>query len=104
VPDPLNTSDADPGPQAVASTAGTAGRRVPDFFIVGHAKCGTTALYSILRSHPEIFMPDVKEPRFFAPELLSRFRDQRELGSRKQTPFEHRFSLDAYLDLFADAD
>ncbi len=38
----------------------------PDFFIVGHAKCGTTALYQMLRAHPQIFMPDLKEPHFFA--------------------------------------
>ena len=40
--------------------------RVPDFFIVGHQKCGTTALYKMLRRHPQIFLPDVKEPRYFA--------------------------------------
>ncbi len=43
--------------------------RVPDFFIVGHPKCGTTALYRMLRAHPQIFMPELKETRFFAPEL-----------------------------------
>jgi Sulfotransferase family len=44
-------------------------RRPPDFFIVGHHKSGTTALYQMLRRHPQIFMPDVKEPRFFASDL-----------------------------------
>ena len=43
--------------------------RLPDFFIVGHPKSGTTALYEMLRRHPEIFMPDLKEPRFFASDL-----------------------------------
>lgn len=43
--------------------------KVPDFFIVGHHKSGTTALYEMLRTHPEIFMPDLKEPLFFAREL-----------------------------------
>jgi hypothetical protein len=42
--------------------------RVPDFFIVGHAKSGTTALYRMLRRHPQLHMP-VKEPWFFAQEL-----------------------------------
>jgi len=46
--------------------------RVPEFFIVGHAKSGTTALYEILREHPQIFMPASKEPWFFAEELLER--------------------------------
>jgi len=45
--------------------------RVPDFFIVGHPKSGTTALYEMLRSHPQIHMP-LKEPQYFAPEMLVR--------------------------------
>jgi Sulfotransferase domain len=43
--------------------------RIPDFFIIGHAKSGTTALYEMLRAHPQIYMPDLKETRFFAREL-----------------------------------
>jgi hypothetical protein len=46
----------------------TTQRRIPDFFIVGHPKCGTTALYEMLRSHPQIYMPDAKEPNFFSGE------------------------------------
>ena len=46
--------------------------RTPDFFIVGTPKSGTTALYSMLRRHPQIFMPDSKEPWFFAEELRER--------------------------------
>jgi Sulfotransferase domain len=46
--------------------------RLPDFFIVGHSKSGTTALYEMLRQHPEIFMPAAKEPWFFAEELHER--------------------------------
>ena len=41
----------------------------PDFFIVGAPKCGTTSLYSYLKQHPEIFMPDRKEPHFFGTDL-----------------------------------
>jgi hypothetical protein len=52
-------------------TVRTAKRRVPDFFIVGHHKSGTTALYEMLRRHPQIYMPDVKEPRYFASDLRS---------------------------------
>jgi Sulfotransferase family len=46
--------------------------RIPDFFVVGHAKSGTTALYSMLRRHPQIYMPESKEPWFFAEELHER--------------------------------
>jgi hypothetical protein len=42
---------------------------IPDFFVVGHPKCGTTALHQMLNLQPEIFIPDSKEPWFFAEEL-----------------------------------
>ncbi len=42
--------------------------RVPDFFIVGNPKSGTTALYEMLRRHSQIFMPTLKEPHFLAAE------------------------------------
>ncbi len=38
----------------------------PDFLLIGAAKSGTTALYRALRAHPQIFMPENKEPHFFA--------------------------------------
>lgn len=39
---------------------------VPDLFLIGAPKCGTTALSHWLRSHPDIFVPDVKEPHFYS--------------------------------------
>jgi hypothetical protein len=47
--------------------------RLPDFFIAGHAKSGTTALYEMLRRHPQIYMPEEKEPWFFASDMRPRF-------------------------------
>jgi len=41
----------------------------PNFFIVGAPKCGTTALHHYLRPHPNVFVPRVKEPHFFAADL-----------------------------------
>jgi Sulfotransferase family len=38
----------------------------PNFYIVGAAKCGTASLYGHLRKHPQVFLPEVKEPNFFA--------------------------------------
>src|SRR5690606_21491926 len=40
----------------------------PTFLIVGAAKCGTTSLADYLAQHPDIFMPSLKEPNFFASE------------------------------------
>jgi hypothetical protein len=39
---------------------------VPNFFICGAPKAGTTALYHYLRDHPDIFLPDKKETQFFS--------------------------------------
>jgi hypothetical protein len=68
---------------------------VPDFFIAGHAKCGTTALYQMLRPHPEIFMPELKEPAYFATDLRRRFQPPG-AGPLPET-------LRDYLALFAEA-
>ena len=38
---------------------------LPNFFIVGAAKSGTTSLYHYLDQHPDIFMSRVKEPHYF---------------------------------------
>src|SRR3990172_9835933 len=39
--------------------------KLPDFFVVGAARSGTTSLHYYLKQHPEIFMPEVKEIKFF---------------------------------------
>ena len=39
---------------------------LPNFFIVGTPKAGTTALYNYLRQHPDIYLPECKEPHFFS--------------------------------------
>lgn len=39
---------------------------LPNFFIIGAAKSGTSSLYMYLKQHPEIFMSPVKEPHFFS--------------------------------------
>jgi len=76
-------------------TAPRAQLRVPDFFIVGHPKSGTTALYEMLRSHPQIHMPASKEPWFFATDARPRFAPSM-AGVGPQT-------LAEYLALFAGA-
>ncbi len=74
--------------------ARAAGRPIPEFFIVGHPKSGTTALYEMLRSHPQIFMPALKETRFFA-------RDELHPGLDESSA--HPKTLEEYLALFAPA-
>ena len=60
----------------------------PNFFIIGAPKCGTTALSEYLKSHPNIYMSDPKEPHYFAQDFS-----------------QHRLTqtLDEYIKLFEDA-
>jgi hypothetical protein len=69
--------------------------RIPDFFIVGHHKSGTTALYEMLRHHPQIYMPELKEPKFFATDLPVRL----EPPADRVLPA----TMEEYLALFRDA-
>src|SRR5438093_1590857 len=62
--------------------------RLPTFFIVGAPRCGTTALYTYLRQHPDLFLPENKEPHFFGSDLYH--------------PGFVR-NLDEYLSLFLEA-
>jgi hypothetical protein len=39
---------------------------LPNFLIIGDAKAGTTSLYHYLKQHPDVFMPTLKELRYFA--------------------------------------
>lgn len=64
--------------------------KIPDFFIVGAPKCGTTTLYSWLKDHPDLFLPEQKEPHYFAQHLSDRYCRVR-----------HK---EAYLDLFSSAE
>ena len=42
--------------------------KMPNLFIIGAAKAGTTALYDYLAQHPQVFLSRVKEPMFFSRE------------------------------------
>ena len=45
---------------------------IPNLFIVGSWKAGTSSLYFYLKDHPDVFMSRVKEPHYFVNN--SRFR------------------------------
>jgi len=40
--------------------------KLPNFFIIGAAKCGTTTLFDVLRQHPQVIFASRKEPNFFS--------------------------------------
>ena len=69
------------------STAPGGEGRLPDFFLVGHPKSGTTALHAMLSQHPGVHLGQ-KEPNFFIPEL--RERDMPRPGGTPATLEEYR--------------
>jgi hypothetical protein len=70
--------------------------RAPDFFVVGQFKSGTTAIYEMLRRHPQIYLPEMKEVWFHSPELRAR--------ALARATNKRPVTLEDYLSLFADAD
>ncbi len=66
----------------------TAGRR-PNFFLAGAPRSGTTALYSLLKQHPDIWLAILKEPHYFGTDLTIQPHTIRD--------------PDLYYGLFADA-
>lgn len=46
------------------------GNMLPNFFVVGAQKSGTTSLHFYLKEHPEIFLPLQKETKFFVRDQL----------------------------------
>ena len=44
-------------------------KNLPNFLLVGAAKCGTSSLHRYLDQHPDIFMSKVKDPRFISSQV-----------------------------------
>jgi hypothetical protein len=89
--------------EPAASPGALAPARVPDFFIAGQPKSGTTALYHMLKRHPQLYMSKVKEPFYFACDNpIPERSGERRWTSLDQTGTRGK-SLEEYLSLFADA-
>ena len=43
--------------------------KIPNLFIIGAPRCGTTALNSYLNKHPDVLMSTRKESHYFATDL-----------------------------------
>jgi len=52
---------------STASAKGESGRTLPNLFVIGAMKSGTSSFHELLNQHPEIFMSRFKEPQYFAP-------------------------------------
>jgi len=66
--------------------------KLPNFLIVGGAKCGTSSLANYLSQNEDIFIPEIKEPHYFLADEL------------KESVQLLVHDLDSYQDLFAGRD
>ena len=68
--------------------------RLPNTFIVGAPKSGTTSLYEWLKGHPDVFMSPFKEPCYFSRDL-----------AWEESGYYLRYGVDRerYLALFEEA-
>lgn len=63
--------------------------QIPNTFIIGAPKCGTTSLFNYLSDHPAVFSSALKEPKFWSPDLPN--------------PAFMNQPMDAYMKLFRGA-
>lgn len=73
---------------------------IPDFFIVGAPKCGTTSLYEYLKQHPDLFLPEGKEIAFFSKDFTKE-ANAHQSTAYKKTSLAPK-TLAQYLDYFSD--
>jgi len=78
-------------------------RPLPDFYLIGAPKAGTTALHAALRTHPQVYLSPVKEPKYF----LCDDRPPRRHGQRgpgdAHSAREWVWNRDRYERLFGEA-
>ena len=85
--------------------------RIPNFFIVGAAKSGTTSVARYLDEHPQVYMSPIKEPSYFARDIIETLhppgwaRNQRGLDRYLNGPMLRRrggcvLEWEDYLKLF----
>jgi hypothetical protein len=75
---------------------------LPNFFIVGANKAGTTSLHYYCSQHPEIFMAKAKEPMFFTA-LQSSTAQNNVNKTKDPVIYQGYYTLQDYLKLFETA-
>ncbi|SFU31632.1 sulfotransferase family protein [Alicyclobacillus macrosporangiidus] len=74
---------------------------IPNFFIIGSAKAGTSSLQQYLSQHPQVFMSAIKEPHYLCAEHFP----PKFTGPGDEGFSEHiTRTREQYLSLFAKAD
>lgn len=69
-------------------------KTIPNFFVVGFPRSGTSSLYSYLKDHPDIYMSKFKEPIYFCKDLVEesqKFHDYKYVSSYHVTTNEEDY-------------
>jgi len=64
---------------------------IPNLFVIGAPKAGTSAFVEALRNHPDIFVPEKKEPRYFDAHVFYDYEEDYPIKN-----------LEDYLKLYSD--
>ncbi len=75
--------------------------RLPDFFLIGAPKAGTSALHAALRQHPGLYLSPVKEPKYYmcGDSPPPAYKGPGDAHSNREWIWQR----ERYLDLFGDA-
>jgi hypothetical protein len=67
---------------------------LPNFFLAGAPKAGTTSLYHYLDQHPQVYMCPIKEPCYFASEFRPEHCSEGRMSAAERSQRELRKYLD----------
>ena len=70
-------------------------KKIPNLFIVGSAKAGTTSLYNYLKCHPDIYMCPIQDIAYFCTDI----HKKSDLYHKKKKYYPYR-TKKSYLNLF----
>ena len=73
---------------------------IPNLFIIGAAKCGTTSLCINLAKHQDVFLPKNKEPQYIVSKFIKLPRNGPGDDQRDKNIISE---LDEYLDLYKES-
>lgn len=85
------------------------GQRLPNLFLVGAEKSGTSFLAFYLSQHEEIFFPIIKEPQFFSKDVFPQYPEEKilwNLPPSKWSKYRHIAyirDINLYLKLYDNA-
>lgn len=80
---------------------------IPNLFVIGGMRCGSTTIFNQLMQHPDVFFPAIKEPEYFTKQVMqtqlamNNFRSQEERDIAERSIRNKRFlDIDEYRSIY----